>query len=49
QMPKGIPVATVAVDGAINAALLAVHILAVTDPALVAKLDDDRAERAAAV
>lgn len=49
QMPKGIPVATVAVDGAINAALLAVQILAVTDPALVSKLDDDRAQRAAVV
>lgn len=34
QMPKGIPVATVAVDGADNAALLAIQILAVSDPAL---------------
>jgi 5-(carboxyamino)imidazole ribonucleotide mutase len=34
QMPKGIPVATVAVDGARNAGLLAVRILAVGDPAL---------------
>ncbi len=34
QMPKGIPVATVAVDGAQNAALLAVQMLAVSDPAL---------------
>lgn len=49
QMPKGIPVATVAVDGAINAALLAVQILAVTDDALVEKLAADRAERAAVV
>ena len=48
QMPRGIPVATVAVDGAVNAALLAVQILAVTDEALVAALADDRAARAAA-
>ena len=34
QMPKGIPVATVAVDGAMNAALLAVQMLAVGDPDL---------------
>ncbi len=39
QMPKGIPVATVAVDGAMNAALLAVQMLAVGDPALVAELE----------
>jgi 5-(carboxyamino)imidazole ribonucleotide mutase len=38
QMPRGIPVATVAVDGALNAALLAVEILAVSDPSLAAKL-----------
>ncbi|MDR0868272.1 MAG: 5-(carboxyamino)imidazole ribonucleotide mutase [Planctomycetota bacterium] len=38
QMPAGIPVATVAVGGAINAALLAVQILAVGDDALAAKL-----------
>lgn len=49
QMPKGIPVATVAVDGAINAALLAVQILAVTDEDMVQKLDEDRAQRAAVV
>lgn len=48
QMPRGIPVATVAVDGAVNAALLAVQILAVTDESLVAALADDRAARAAA-
>ena len=48
QMPRGIPVATVAVDGAVNAALLVVQILAVTDQALVAALADDRAARAAA-
>ena len=38
QMPSGIPVATVAVDGAKNAALLAVEILALGDPALAEKL-----------
>ena len=42
QMPTGIPVATVAVDGAANAALLAVAILAVGDPELTAKLADYR-------
>ncbi|MHB1988103.1 MAG: 5-(carboxyamino)imidazole ribonucleotide mutase [Acidimicrobiales bacterium] len=39
QMPKGIPVATVAVDGARNAGLLAVRILAVGDPSLTAALE----------
>ena len=43
QMPAGIPVATVAIDGAVNAALLAVQILAVSDPALAAALDARRA------
>jgi phosphoribosylaminoimidazole carboxylase PurE protein len=38
QMPKGIPVATVAVGGAENAALLAAEILALADPALRARL-----------
>jgi 5-(carboxyamino)imidazole ribonucleotide mutase len=42
QMPKGIPVATVAIDGAMNAGLLAVQILAVTDAGLAAKLDERR-------
>ena len=42
QMPAGIPVATVAIDGAANAALLAIEILAVSDDALAAKLDDAR-------
>lgn len=42
QMPPGIPVATVAIDGARNAALLAVQILAVEDGELAAKLQDDR-------
>ncbi len=49
QMPTGIPVATVAVDGAANAALLAIQILAVTDEQLAKKLDDARVEGAAAV
>jgi 5-(carboxyamino)imidazole ribonucleotide mutase len=38
QMPKGVPVATVAVGGAENAALLAAEILALADPALRARL-----------
>lgn len=42
QMPTGIPVATVAVDGAANAALLAIEILSVTDEVLAKKLDDAR-------
>jgi 5-(carboxyamino)imidazole ribonucleotide mutase len=39
QMPKGVPVATMAVNGARNAGLLAVRILAVGDPALAAKME----------
>ena len=42
QMPSGIPVATVAVNGAVNAALLAIQILAVEDAALAEKLDAKR-------
>lgn len=42
QMPSGIPVATVAIGGATNAALLAVQILAVSDEALQKKLDEKR-------
>jgi 5-(carboxyamino)imidazole ribonucleotide mutase len=38
QMPKGIPVATVAVNGALNAALLAIRIMALSDPRLAAEL-----------
>ena len=49
QMPAGIPVATVAIDGAKNAALLALQILAVEDTALAEKLDAQRASAAAAV
>ena len=42
QMPSGIPVATVAIDGGVNAALLCAQILAVNDPALAEKLDAKR-------
>ena len=42
QMPTGIPVATGAIDGAANAAILAIQILAVEDKDLAAKLDDAR-------
>lgn len=40
QMPSGIPVATVAIDGAVNAAILAVQILALSDKELSDKLVD---------
>ena len=49
QMPTGIPVATVAVNGGANAALLAIQMLAVEDAALAEKLDAKRAKDAAAV
>ena len=49
QMPTGIPVATVAINGGANAALLAAQILAVEDPALAMMLDGKRAADAAAV
>ena len=49
QMPSGIPVATVAVNGAKNAALLACEILSVEDKELAAKLDEMRKEGAQAV
>ncbi|MBR6509193.1 MAG: 5-(carboxyamino)imidazole ribonucleotide mutase [Clostridia bacterium] len=42
QMPSGIPVATVAIDGAVNAALLCIQILAVEDSSLAEKLDAKR-------
>ena len=42
QMPAGIPVATVAIDGAANAALLAIQILAVEDKELAERLDSSR-------
>jgi len=44
QMPSGIPVATVAIDGAQNAALLAIQILAITDENLAKKLEQERQE-----
>lgn len=46
QMPSGIPVATVAIDGAKNAALLAIEMLAITDPDLSRKLQDYREDQA---
>ena len=49
QMPTGIPVATVAINGGANAALLAAQILAVSDAELAKKLDEKRAKDAAAV
>ena len=49
QMPSGIPVATVAVGGAVNAAILAIQMLAIEDAALAAKLDDARAKGSALV
>ena len=42
QMPSGLPVATVAIDGAANAALLAAEILALSDEALAKRLEDKR-------
>ena len=47
QMPPGVPVATVAINGAVNAALLVVQMLAINDAGLASKLADDRRERAA--
>lgn len=49
QMPTGIPVATVAINGGANAALLAAQILAVADDALASKLDNKRINDAQAV
>jgi len=49
QMPKGIPVATVAIDGARNAGLLAVRMLAIADSALGDKVDEFAARLAAEV
>lgn len=49
QMPSGIPVATVAINGGVNAALLCAQILAVEDSDLAAKLDAKRQSDAAAV
>lgn len=49
QMPSGIPVATVAIDGAANAAILAIEMLALSDERLAAKLDDMKDEMCKAV
>jgi len=49
QMPSGIPVATVAIDGSQNAALLAMQIIAVSDIGLAKKLDEHRLSSTAAV
>lgn len=49
QMPTGIPVATVAINGAANAALIAIQILAVEDKDLAEKLDEKRKTDAIAV
>jgi 5-(carboxyamino)imidazole ribonucleotide mutase len=46
QMPPGIPVATVAIDGSVNAALLAIQILSGAHPELVEKLDAHRRKMA---
>lgn len=49
QMPSGIPVATVAIDGAKNAAILAAQILSLSDETLAQKLEQARADMAAEV
>jgi len=46
QMPKGVPVATVAVNGSMNAALLVVQMLGITDESMAAKLADHKREMA---
>ena len=46
QMPSGVPVATGAINGAKNAALLAIQMLALSDPALTEKLNEDRVRQA---
>ncbi len=43
QMPRGVPVATVAIDGAANAAILVAEMLAIADEAMAKRLDDFRA------
>ena len=49
QMPSGIPVATVAINGGVNAALLSAQILAISEPELASRLDDKRAADVAKV
>ncbi len=46
QMPKGVPVATVAIDGSLNAALLVIQMLAITDGDLAAKLAEHKQDMA---
>jgi len=46
QMPRGVPVATVAIDGSMNAALLVVQMLAITDQGLAQRLADHKREMA---
>ena len=49
QMPSGIPVATVAIDGAANAAILAAQIIALGEPELAERLKEDRRNASAKV
>lgn len=49
QMPSGMPVATVAIDGAVNAALLAAQIIALSDEALAGRFADYRSAQTAKV
>ena len=49
QMPSGMPVATVGIDMATNAAVLAAQMLAIEDADLAARLEDERAEMAKAI
>ena len=49
QMPTGIPVATVAIDGGSNAAILACQMLAISDPELMQKIKDYKASLASSV
>ena len=49
QMPSGIPVATVAVNGAANAAFLAIQMLALSDDGLARKLEENKAKMAEGV
>ena len=49
QMPAGVPVATVAIDNALNAGLLAASILALSDPGIAANLDAFRASQTESV
>ena len=49
QMPPGIPVACVGIDGSKNAALLAIEMMGITNPEMKAKLDNFRAEQAAKI